>query len=511
MNSLASALQAIVRHNGPRIGMIDHDGPDASTVALTWSEFLGRVRRVAGALRGRGIGPGDRFGVFARNSRRFEELKWAGCWAASVPVPINWRLAPPEIRHILEDAECRVVFVDREFAKVFADVALAPWRERLVEIPDAYEALIAQAAAIDTPPIDADDDAIILYTGGTTGRSKGVRLSHRNILSNAVAFGLGVGARRDDRFLHVAPMFHSADLLATGWALLGATQVFLPAFTPRDFASIVRRERVTATVTVPTMLMATVGDPAFDAQAFGSLRVLIYGAAPMATEWVKRVAGAFPHADFLNCYGLTETAPDLTIFDPRELRAAIASDAPCLRSVGKPNVLNELRVVDRDGHDVAPGEAGELWARGPNITRGYLNLPAETSAALAGGWLHTGDIARIDAEGYVYLLDRLKDLVISGGENIYTSEIEAVLHQHPAILEAAVIGVPDERMGEALIAVVQRRAGTTLGADELIGHCRGKIGGYKIPRRIEFVEALPRNAMGKILKSELRKSFGATH
>ena len=379
-----------------------------------------------------------------------------------------------------------------------------------MQLPGGLDALIERATPQPSHPVHADDDALLLYTGGTTGRSKGVRLTHRNILSNAVAFGFGVGARRDDIFLHVAPMFHSADLLATSWSLLGATHVFLPVFTPKDFIATIRAHRVTATVTVPTMLVATVSDPGYDQEAVRSLRVLIYGAAPMALDWAKRVAAAFPRADFLNCYGLTETAPDLTIFDPHEHRAALERGEERARSVGKPNVSNELRIVAPDGRDVAPGAAGELWARGPNVTPGYLNLPEETQAALVDRWLRTGDIARIDADGYVYLLDRLKDMVISGGENIYTAEIEAVLQQHPAIVEAAVIGVPDATMGEALVACVQRRQGASLTADELIAHCRGKVGGYKIPRRIVFADALPRSAIGKILKTELRRTYGAS-
>jgi long-chain acyl-CoA synthetase len=505
MDTLPRALAGIVRHNGGRPAMVDADG------TLTWREFGDRVAKAAGALRALGMKPGERFALVARNSRRFEELKWGGIAAGLVPVPVNWRLAPPEIAHVLADAECRAAFVEDEFAAAFADAALARWRHDLVALPGGSDALIAAAAPAAAHDAAPDDDALLLYTGGTTGRSKGVRLSHRNILANAVAFGLGVGARRDDTFLHVAPMFHSADLLATAWFQQGARHLYLPAFTPAAFAAAVRDQGATATVTVPTMLMATVADPGFDAAAFRDLRTLIYGAAPMPLAGIRRVAAAFPRARLFNCYGLTETAPDLTIFDADEFRAAIASGAengPAL-SVGKPNALNELRVVRPDGRDAAPGEAGELWARGPNMMKGYLNLPDETAKAFAGEWLRTGDVARIDEEGYVYLLDRLKDLVISGGENIYTSEVEAVLNRHPAVLEAAVFGVPDERLGEALVAAVQARPGQALAADDVIAFCRGKIGGYKIPRRVEIAAALPRSALGKVLKSELRRTYAA--
>ncbi len=229
----------------------------------------------------------------------------------------------------------------------------------------------------------------------------------------------------------------------------------------------------------------------------------------MAFEWIEKVAKGFPNVDFLNCYGLTEAAPDLTIFEAQEFRTAIESGERkgIVTSVGKPNSLVDLRVVDSDGAVVPPGGIGELWARGPNIMKGYLNLPEETASAISDGWLHTGDMARIDAGGYVFLLDRLKDLIISGGENVYSSEVEAALHRHPSVLEAAIIGVPDERLGEALFGVVVLHPKCEVTAEELIAHCRDLIGGYKIPRRYAFVEALPKSALGKVLKAELRDQY----
>jgi long-chain acyl-CoA synthetase len=515
MLTLGEALRATARHNATRTAIRD------PARDFTWREFADRVARFATALGEAGIARGDRFGIVARNGFRTAEMMWGGYWSGIVPVPVNFRLAPAEIAAILDDAACRRVFVETPFLAMFEDPALAAWRERVVAFGDAageeaaaYEALIAGAAPAAPAATAPDDDAILLYTGGTTGRAKGVRLSHANIASNAVAFAAGVGARRDDVFLHVAPMFHSADLLATGWMLQGAAQAFLPAFSPAAFLASVARFGVTATVTVPTMLIALVSDPGLATANFASLRTLIYGAAPMAAEWIERVAKAFPAVDFLNCYGLTETAPDLTIFDPREFRAAIAEAAAtgdrrgAITSVGKPNLLNQLKVVAPDGREVGPGEAGELLARGPNIATGYLNRPEETAAAFRNGWLHTGDIARIDAEGYVYLLDRLKDMVISGGENVYCGEVEAVLHRHPSIAEAAVIGAADARLGETVMAVVVLKPGAAADAAAIDAHCRRHLGGFKVPRRFAFVERLPRSALGKVLKGELRRGHG---
>ena len=356
-------------------------------------------------------------------------------------------------------------------------------------------------------PSAADADAILQYTGGTTGRSKGVRISHANVIASQLGFAAALRARPDDVYLHLAPMFHSADLLAAAWVLVGAGHAYLPAFSPAAFLDCIARERVTATIAVPAMLMMTLSDPGFAAADLSSLRLLGWGASPMDPQWIKRVAVALPGIDISNCYGLTETAPDLTVFEPDELRRAIAADDASLASVGKPNPVVALRVVGPDGNDVPPGASGELWARGPNISRGYLNLPEETARAFGDGWLHTGDVARIDERGYVYLLDRMKDMIVSGGENVYCAEVESALYTHPGVHECAVIGLPDATYGESVAAVVVAAPGAELDAAALIAHCRPRIAGYKLPRRIEFVEALPKSAMGKVLKTDLRESM----
>ena len=502
--NLVRALRAVIRHHGPRPAMLD------VAKSYTWAEFGDRVARAAGALKALGVDGGGRFAVLARNGFRFEELKWAGFWLGAVPVPINWRLAPPEIAATLDDAGVAAVLVENHFQSVLDHEAMKAWKGKATVIGDsagpslgAYEDMIARAPV--PPPADPapDDDAMLIYTGGTTGRSKGVRLTHANIVSNGVAFGLAIGARREQTYLHAAPMFHSADLLSMGWLLQGAPQCFLPAFSPPAFLEAIQHFRVGAVVTVPTMLIATVAHPDFGKYDLSSLKTLIYGAAPMAIEWIERVAKAFPEVNFSNSYGLTETAPDLTVFDPHEFRAAIqkalatGDRAGPLSSVGKPNVLNEVKIVTPEGKEVKRGEAGELLARGPNIMKGYWNRPEETEAALRDGWLHTGDVARIDEAGYVYLLDRMKDMVITGGENVYSSEVEAVLHRHPDVAEAVIIGIPDAKLGETIMAVIVPKPGAQPSEEEIAQHCRQSLGGYKIPRRFAFVEKLPRSAMGK--------------
>ena len=510
MLTLAQTLSRNIRHHGGSTAIID------GTQRLTWRGFGARVERTAGVLAALGIGRGDRFAIHALNGPRFEELRWAGFRQGAIPVPVNWRLAPPEIAHILDDSECLAVFLDGRFAASYEAPEIAGRPIRQIALSDteaavsllAYDDLLADAFVPDPAETEADDDAILYYTGGTTGRAKGVRLSHANIISNGLAFGLAQGARADDVFLHTAPMFHSADLLATGWFLTGAAHAYLPAFSPGAFLEALAATRTTVTVTVPTMLIMLVTDPGFAGADISSLRTMIFGASPMDPEWIRRIAAAFPGTALSNSYGLTETAPDLTVFAPGDFRRAIEIDSPEIASVGKPNALVELRVV-ADGAEVPPGAPGELWARGPSITKGYLNLPELNREELVDGWLRTGDVARIDANGYVYLLDRIKDMVITGGENVYSSEVEAALYRHADVHECAVIGVPDERLGEALFAVIVPRPDSEHREQSIIDHCRQHIAGYKIPRRMAFVEAMPKSAMGKILKAELRKTYGA--
>ena len=278
-------------------------------------------------------------------------------------------------------------------------------------------------------------------------------------------------------------------------------------FSPSALFETIENCGVTVIVLVPTMVIMTLNDPGLAAFDRSNPRRIAIGSAPLAPELAKGLAENFPDVGLSNTYGLTEVAPDLTIFEPDEFREAIEHDLPHKASVGKPNILVDLKLVGPDGQEVAPGDSGDLWARGPNIMKGYLNLPEQTSEVLVDGWFWTGDIARFDENGYVYLLDRSKDMIISGGENVYSSEVENVLYKHPDVMECAVIGLPDDKLGEKLMAVVVSHVDTDPTPEGIIAHCREMIGGYKIPRLIEFVDAMPKNAMGKILKNELRKIY----
>jgi long-chain acyl-CoA synthetase len=510
MLTLTSAIDRARRLYGRRKAIVDRER------TFTWNEFTDRVARAAAVLQGQGVKRGDRYAVLCRNTFRNNELLYAGYWMGAVPVPINYRLAPPEIRYILDNAGCKVLAVETVFLDFLKAEPLAPWRDSAMLVAETpqdsplrqYEALMAKAAPAPMHDAREDDDAILLYTGGTTGRSKGVQLTHRNVFGDSIQTSLVVGFRSDDTYLHVAPMFHSADLLGMGMTLLGGTHAFLPQFTGKAFLEAIRDYRITKTMLTPTMVIMALQEPDFDKYDLSSLRQFMYGSSPMAVEWIRRALERFKGVDIIQGYGLTETSPILTILGMDvHVDALKRGDFSRLRAAGQAIIGVDLRILDEHDREVPTGEVGEVAVRGANVTRGYLKRPEDNAAAFRDGWFHTGDVGRVDEEGYLYLLDRKKDMIITGGENVYSSEVEAVIYQHPKVHECAVVGVPDDRYGEALLAAVVPAPGKTLTAEELIEHCRGKIGGYKIPRRMVILEQLPKSAMGKILKTELRRAY----
>jgi long-chain acyl-CoA synthetase len=511
MQTLATILERAARLYGKRTAVIDGNW------RCTWSEYLERISRAAGVLTGRGVGSGDRFGIISHNSYPMAELINAGYWLGAVPVPINYRLAPPEMSYILENAGCRMLAVEDDFLPLLNHADLEPWRSGAICLADTepaalpdYETLMSQAKPQPRHESRPEDDAILLYTGGTTGRSKGVRLSHANVLANAMQIGLAISAREHDRFLHIMPMFHSADLFGTIFTLVGGVHVYVREASPRTLLQAVHEHRLTVLSLGPTILIRTLQEPDFKNFDCTSIRLIFYGSAPMAVEWIQRTMLKFPNAGLQQGYGLTETAPILTTMTPEEHQRALASGQfEMLRSVGKPVAQVELRIVDENDRDLPAGTTGEIVVRGPNVTCGYLGLPEQNASTFRDGWFHTGDIGRLDEEYNLYIMDRKKDMIITGSENVYCSEVEAALYRHPGVHEAAVIGVPDEKWGEAVFAVIVPAPGRTLTPDEVIDHCRKFIGGYKIPRRMAFVSELPKSAMGKVLKTELRRIYGA--
>ncbi|HEY2190925.1 MAG TPA: AMP-binding protein, partial [Actinomycetospora sp.] len=375
------------------------------------------------------------------------------------------------------------------------------------EAPE-YEALLPDAEPVALPDGDdapgEDDLAGLFYNGGTTGAAKGVMLTHGNLVANAFHFMACWPFTEDTRFMVVAPMFHAAGTigaLATTWA--AGTQVLVPAFTPAGVLDVVERERITATLVVPTMMDALAVEQRERPRDVSSMRWLSHGSSPAARELLKRTHATFPQASMLHIYGLTETSPIVTLHPDEQLRL----DGTRAMSCGRPAVGVEVQVIDPvERTPLLPGEVGEVAIRGANVTAGYWHKPEETAKVLRGGWFTSGDLGYLDDAGYLFLVDRAKDMIVSGGENVYSAEVENALYSHPAVVEAAVFGVPDDRFGEAVHAVVQTR--TEVSGDELVAHCRLTIAGYKVPRGVELrTDPLPKSGAGKILKRELRDAW----
>ena len=486
----------------------------------TYREVGQRIRRLAAGLLGLGLPVGSHIAILANNSHRYYETYFAAHFAGMPLAPLNIRLAAEELAFILRDGDIRALLVGPEYLPLLSEFRDAvPGLAHVIVLDDAappgdhtYESLIEGSAPVAAAARDwAEDDLINLcYTGGTTGRPKGVMLTQRNVVSNAEHAQMTFAFREDDVWLHVAPLFHLAD----AWAcyvvtMAGATQVCVPGFTPDGFLDAVQTEGVTATILVPTMINFVVNHPRVRDYDVSSLRLVLFGASPMAVDRIQAARDIFGPV-LCQAYGMTETAPLLTAQRLEWLDYETPAGIERLASCGREVMGVRLRVVDGEGRDVAPDGVGEIAVRGPNIMRGYWKRPEETAEALRGGWMHTGDVARMDADGFVYIVDRAKDMIISGGENVYTTEVENALYDHPAVLEAAVIGVPSEQWGEAVHAVVMLRPGQTATEADLVSFCHGKIAGYKCPKSVEFrSEPLPKSGPGKILKTELRKPFWA--
>lgn len=469
---------------------------------LTFAELDGRLRRLAGALADLGLVEGDRVAILAFNSIAFTELYCGVPMAGLVQVPLNFRWADPELSYALEDSGARVLVCDRDPGE------LAGLVERVIRIDTGeYDAMVDAAQPIDRADRSPDDLAGLFYTGGTTGASKGVMLSHANLIANAWNTQVIQPMNGDDRYLVMAPMFHAAGSVSVLQSLfVGATQVLVPAFDPGVVLDLIETERITQTLGVPTMVAATVEEQLARPRDVSSFRVYAHGGSPIATEVVRRGSEAFPGTDFVHLYGATETSPLVT---------GVTGEVGLLdhergRSAGQPVMGCQVVIRQPDGTPAATGEVGEVTVRGANVMLGYWNKPEQTAAALRDGWYWTGDVGRVDDEGYLFLLDRSKDMIISGGENVYCTEVEDALYTHPAVLEATVFGVPHDQWGESVHAVVVLRPDEAADEATLVEHCRARIAGYKVPRSIEFrTEPLPKSGPGKVLKRELREPYWA--
>ncbi len=478
-------------------------GPDRTAILFenrrtSYRELWERCGKLAGMVSAQGAAPGDRIAILADNSPQYLEM-YVGLPAAGfVIVPLNTRHAQPELQYALKDAEARLLITDRDPG------ALGELVDTVISLPDEYESLLAGALAAELGVgITEDTLAGLFYTGGTTGESKGVMLSHRNLISNTFHNMTIAQLSQDDVWLILAPMYHAAGTNGVlGGIWTASCQIPLRAFDPATALDLIEEHGVTHTLGVPAMIAAITELQRTSPRDVSSLRLLLHGGSPIATEVVRRASSAFPGTEFAHVYGATETAPLVSGIRNEQL----CLDEPRGRSCGQALIGVQLKIVDEHGSELPAGEVGEVAAKGPNIMQGYWRKPEQTAEVLRDGWYHTGDLGRMDADGYLYLVDRAKDMIVTGGENVYCSEVEEALYKHPAVLEAAVIGVPDGKWGEAVHAVVVQRE--PVSADELIEFCRGHIAGYKLPKGITFSETeLPKSGPGKILKRELRKPF----
>ena len=481
---------------------------------LTWSKLNERVNRLANGLASLGVSKDTKVAILALNCHKYIEAYYATAKLGAVAVPLNFRLSPEELTYVINHSDSEVLMVGGDLlavareilpglkgvkAKITLDEPAEDWTD--------YETLLEESSPAE-PDVDVDEDDLcqLQYTGGTTGLPKGVMLTHRNYMTSVIGMGLANLFEPGDATLQVLPIFHTA-----WWPILvhhcaGGKGVIIKRFDFDDILGLVQKERVTHINMVPIPLSWILDFPGLDSYDVSSIKYLSYAGAPMPADVMRRCIDKFGPI-FQQGYGLTEAAPLVTMLmqedqsrleGPEELTRRISS-------AGRESLVTEVRLVDEDDREVEIGEIGEIAVRGKNIMKGYWKDPELTAHALRGGWLHTGDLARADEYGFLYIVDRKHDMIITGGENVYPFEVEKVLYEHPAVLEAAVVGIQDDKWGEKVVAAVALKQGAEASEDELITFVRSRIAGYKTPKEIVFMESIPKTAIGKILRREVRE------
>ncbi len=488
--------------------------------SVTYAAAQVLANQIGNAIVARGLAPGDRVALLSKNSIEHAVCYYACSKCGVVPVPLNYRLAPPEWRYILNDAGAKLLFAQDVLAQAIGPVrgeltSVKHWVALGADVPgwERFESFIdGQAAGAPAHRSAPDDDVYQMYTSGTTGRPKGAVLTHRAVVSHLFQASLAFGGAPGERTLIVAPLYHAAGSLATFVTVQAGGALYIQEdFVPGEVVRALSEERIAMAVLVPAMIQfCLVGVPDVAARRYEALRLIIYGASPIAEQTLTRAIEAFG-CDFLQAYGMTETTAAVSYLMPSDHRRALAGEPKLLLSAGRPLLGTQIRIVGEGGRSLPNGEIGEIAARGPQLMRGYWNLAEATAEALRDGWMHTGDAGVLDDEGFLYVQDRTKDMIVTGGENVYPREVEDVLYRHPAVAEAAVIGVPDPKWGETVKAIVVVKPGQTLAAEELMCFCDGRLAGYKRPRSVDFTDEIPRNPSGKVLKRELREKYWAGH
>lgn len=488
--------------------------------SITYRQAQVEVHRLANALLSCGFQPSDRMAILSKNRIEYMLLYFAASKAGLVPVPLNFRLAPAEWSYILNDAEAKILFAAGDYPQDVETI-----RSELNSIHqfiaidgpeppgwETYQSLLADQP--DTPPsyiADPEDDLFQLYTSGTTGHPKGAILTHQAVTTHILQMGLAHNIQPGERLLLVAPIFHVAALNAGAFPCLaaGGCLYIQENFKPEDVVRALSEAHINIGLLVPAMIQACLtAVPDVAHRQYDELRLIHYGASPIAEATLRRAIDVFK-CEFSQGYGMTEMTAAIAILSWADHQRALREKPELLVAAGRPILGTDVRVVDENDNDVPQGTIGEVLARGPQMMKGYWKQPEATAEALRGGWMHTGDAGVLDEEGYLYIQDRVKDMVVSGGENIYPRVVEEVLFKHPAVAEVAVIGVPDGQWGERIKAIVVLRPGMKATAEEIMDFCRGKLGGFERPRSVDFVEALPRTPSGKVLKRVLREPYWA--
>lgn len=492
---------------------------------LSYLELSRRIGALIAALKAAGVQKGDVIAVMALNGHEYLELYYAASFMAAVLNPLNYRLKTPEIKAILDDSQAKVFVGHTEFAEQISEIFqtettvtnilwLGPGATPSIDIESKnYEPfLIAKWGAPLPEPIAVSEDlAQLYYTSGTTGKSKGVMLTQSNAAFNALAAVSELRLNDADVWLHVAPIFHLVDAWAI-WAVTwsGGTHVFLPQFKPTSVMETFEREKITITALVPTMLAALLDAHNVWEYSYTSLRYIMTAGSPVAPDLVRQVAEVF-RCDYAQFYGMTETSPFLTISLPNAKHKNLPEHKllELKAKTGRPFIGVDVRVVKEDGTEVKRDglEVGEIVARGPNITQGYWKKPDITADTIKDGWIHTGDLAVVDSDGYLNIVDRKKDMIVTGGENVYSTEVEHVLYEHASVFECAVFGVPDEKWGEAVKAVVVVHGTMDPSEQDIIDFVKTRLAHYKAPKSIDFVKELPKTGSGKIFKKGLRDKY----
>jgi len=481
----------------------------------TYRELNHRVRQVANAF-GALAEPGDRIAILSQNRPEYVECLYGVPLAGMALCLLNYRLNPRELARIIVDAEPTVLVVERQFVS-----AIAEYRTQFLSVehvvvldgaPDgvtiSYEQRVRSASAVE-PVVEVDEHSLawLIYTSGTTGMPKGAMLSHRNILAAAANVGPQWSAHGGSVLLAPWPMCHVAAMIWPSAHVLGWSVVLMRSFDPVGYLQHIEQYHCTTALGAPTMIDMLLTHPQFTQFDLSSLRVVSYGSAAIPTEVLGRAMAALPSVGWENNYGMSELSGSVAYLDAQSHKAALADGSEVLTSVGYQLPFAVCRIVDEGMRDVAVGQVGEVVVRGPQVTGGYWRRPEANEEAFRGGWFHTGDLGKWDSAGRLYIVDRKKDMIITGGENVYSREVEDVLISHPAVAEVAVIGIPDRTWGENVVAVVRLEDGMAATEEELIAHCRASLAGYKKPSQVLFATSLPRNTTGKLIKGELRRSL----